>query len=90
MNHVPIFRFRLSGSHSIGRSALRRIWSAACRSDDVSVGREECGHAMYGDSAYVYSLYGPPRTPNGAEIEQRLRESLVAALPRATIAITRL
>lgn len=90
MNHVAIFRFRLSGGHSIGRAALQTIWSAACRSNDVSVGRENSGPAVYGEPSHIYSLYGPPRMPNGSDIERRLHDSLAAALPKATIAITRL
>ena len=85
---VALYRFRLSGRHSIGAVELRRLWAAACRNDNVTVSR--MSNAGYGDAGHVYSLCGPPRMPDGLEIEKRLRESLIAALPRATIMLIRM
>ena len=83
-----IYRFRLGANYSIGRSELLRLWAAACRSDDVSVTRIEStfGHAEKG---YIYSLQGPPKVPDSAEIRQRISASLTAALPKASIVIQR-
>jgi hypothetical protein len=86
--HIALFRFRLHGGHSIGAIELRRLWASACRSDNVSVSRVAA--PGNGGAGYMYSLCGPPRMPDGPEIEKRLRQSLVTALPKATIALIRL
>jgi len=85
---VALFRFRLSGGQSIGAVELRRLWSAACRSDNVSVSR--VAQSSNGEAGYMYSLCGPPRLPDGSEIEKRLRQSLTTALPKATIVLIRM
>lgn len=85
---VALYRFRLSSGHSIGAVELRRLWAAACRNNNVTVSR--ISNSGYGDAGHVYSLFGPPRMPDGIEIEKRLRTSLITALPKATIMLIRM
>ena len=90
MKHpAVVFRFRLSGGQSIGPKELRRLWAAACGSEDVSVSRVVSAWGC-GDVGYTYSLCGPARVVTSPEIEKRTRESLVAALPKANIVLTRM
>jgi hypothetical protein len=84
---VALFRFRLRAGQSIGAVELRRLWSAACRSNDVSVRR--VADSVNGTGGYTYSLCGPPRMPVDLETEKRLRQSLATALPKATIVLVR-
>ncbi|MEP6484007.1 MAG: hypothetical protein ABJB01_06125 [Rudaea sp.] len=86
--HLAIFRFRLSVGHSIGRVELKKLWAAACRSDDVSVSRVESASG-FGEMGHTYSLQGPARMPDGAEIEQRIRSALNTLRPKATIVLIR-
>ena len=85
---VALYRFRLTGGQSIGAIELRRLWAAACRNDNVSVSR--VAEASHGEGSHVYSLLGPPRLPDCNEIEKRLRQSLMTALPKATIVLIRM
>lgn len=85
---VALYRFRLASGHSIGRSELFNLWSAACRSRDVSVTRVD-STSGFGESGHTYSLWGSAQM-RGPEIEKRIRDSLVAALPKATIVLTHL
>lgn len=85
---IALHRFRLTAGHSISRTQLFNLWAAACRSRDVSVTRVESGSG-FGESGHTYSVWGSAQM-RGPEIEQRLRDSLVAALPKATIVLTTL
>jgi hypothetical protein len=85
---IAIFRFRLASGHSIGRSELFKLWSAACRSPAVSVTRVE-SPSGFGERGHTYSLWGSAQM-GSPEIERRMRDSLAAALPKATIILTHL
>jgi hypothetical protein len=86
-HYIPLFRFRLGTGQSIGPTALRRLWSTACGSDDVNVTRET-RDAGYGEQSHTYSLCGPSNTANLANIEARLRRLLAATALTATITLT--
>jgi hypothetical protein len=81
-----LFLFRLSGGQSIGPSALRRLWSTACGTDDVQVTRETRETA---NSApiHTYTLCGPA-SANVLNIESRLRRLFAEAALTATITPT--
>jgi hypothetical protein len=81
-HHIALFSFRLSGGRSIGPSALRKLWSSACDSDDVKVSRVTSGQ---GDTVHTYSLCASPRTANLQAVEIRLRGLLEQTLPSAAI-----
>ena len=85
---VALYRFRLSSGYSIGKSELLNLWSAACRSREVAVTRVESASG-FGEKGHTYSLWGSAQM-RGPEIERRIRDSLVAALPKATIVLTHL
>jgi hypothetical protein len=90
MKHPAVlFRFRLSGGQSIGPDELRRLWAIACGSEEVSVSRVVSAWGS-GDIGHTYSLCGPARVVASPEIEQRTRDSLTAALPKANIVLTRM
>jgi hypothetical protein len=84
--HVPLFLFRLTSGQSIGPSALRRLWSTACGTDDVTVSREtrETGAST---PIHTYTLCGPAST-NVSNIEGRLRRLLAEAALTASITPT--
>ena len=87
MRHsVPLFLFRLNNGQSIGPSALRRLWSDACGTDDVLVSREtrESGP---GAPIHTYTLSGPANV-NVLNIEGRLRRLFAEAALTATITPT--
>jgi hypothetical protein len=88
-HHIALFRFRLSAAQSIGPAALRKLWSAACGSNDVNVCRVTSGLG-YGDTGRSYSLWAPPNTANLWAIETRLRELLADTFPSAAINLTTL
>ena len=85
---AALFHFRLSGGHGIGRRELLRLWSAACHSSDVGVSRVESGNVS-GEPAHTYSLFGPIKQLDLHEVETRMRESLMTALPKATFVLSR-
>lgn len=85
---VALFRFRLASGHSISRSDLLKLWSAACRAREVAVTRVESASG-FGETGHTYSLWGSAQM-RGPEIEKRIRDSLVAALPNAQIVLTHL
>lgn len=82
-----MFRFRLSNNQTIGPVLLRKLWSAACHSDNVQVSRVPSG-AGYGDRGYVYSLWAAPNTPNLHAVEVQLQRLLTETIPAATIQLT--
>lgn len=77
---VPQFRFRLRHDVSIGPAALKRLWAAACGSEDVTVLREATRTAN-GDSAYRYCLCAPPYLFDVARVEARLLKNLQSTFP---------
>lgn len=81
--HVPLFLFRLSNGQSIGPSALRRLWSSACGTDDVTVSRETRETGINAP-VHTYTLCGPAST-NLSNIEGRLRRLLADAALTASI-----
>ena len=84
MRHsVPLFLFRLNNGQSIGPSALRRLWSDACGTNDVMVSRETRDSAL-GAPIHTYTLSGPANV-NVLNIEGRLRRLFADAALTATI-----
>lgn len=77
---VPQFRFHLRREVSIGPMALKRLWAAACGSEDITVLREATRTAM-GDSAYRYCPCGPPHLFDLARVEARLLKILQSTFP---------
>jgi hypothetical protein len=84
---VALFHFRLGANHGIGRVQLLHLWSAACRSNEVAVSRVESGSGH--GKMHTYSLLGPPKNLNIQEVEDRTRDSLTRALPKATFVLSR-
>lgn len=86
-NPVVLFHFRLDASRGIGRTELLKLWSAACRSNDVAVSRVESSGGFR--KTHTYSLLGPPKNVNIEDAENRMHDSLSAALPKATFVLHR-
>jgi hypothetical protein len=86
---IPLFQFRLRNGVSIGPSALRRIWSTASGSSEVTVSRElrRIGTER---TDHVYSLSGPANLFDLPTVETRLRHLLQDALTQAYIELRRL
>lgn len=87
--HVALFRFRLSDSHTISPSLLRKSWSEACGSNDVKVTRVESGSG-YGERGHIYSLWASPHTRDVRVIEVKIEHLLQKLLPAALIKLTHL
>lgn len=87
--HVPQFQFRLRHGSSIGPVALKRLWSAACGCDDVTVSREPA-RAASDRTGYRYSLWGPPHRFDLVAVEARLQLTLRARFPEAHVMLFRL
>ena len=87
VNPVALFHFRLGASHGIGRVQLLSLWSAACQSKEVAVSRAESGSGH--GKTHTYSLLGPPKNLNIQEVENRLHDSLVRALPKTRLVLNR-
>jgi hypothetical protein len=88
-NHIPLFQFRLSSGQSIGPGMLRRLWAAACSTEDVTVSRE-IRKLGYGRQGHVYSLCGSPKMADLPNVEVRLRRLLQDNASSATVTLTRL
>jgi len=88
VHHTILFQFRLSSSQSIGPRALRRLWSRACQSADVSVQRE-IRTLGFGKSVPTYALCGPSRLDDLPVIEARLRHLLAESGLVATFSTVR-
>ena len=79
---VPIFRIRLRNGGSIGPDPLRRLWSIALGSQEVSVSRDE---GRPGQTAahqtYTVSAIAVPRDIKTIEVTLRrlLQDRLAAA-----------
>lgn len=86
-DHITLFRFRLAKGQSISPKVLRTMWSDACRSNDVSVGRSNAGSG-FGEDMHTYLLLGSPKMQNLADIEVRMQKSLAQLSPSATIRLT--
>jgi hypothetical protein len=86
---VPLFQFRLRNGMSIGPVALRRIWSTASGSTEVTVARElrRIGTER---TDHVYSLSGPANLVDLPTVESRLRHLLQDALTQSYIDLKRL
>jgi hypothetical protein len=79
---LPIFRIRFRNGGSIGPALLRRIWSLALGSEDVSVSRDE-GRPRQTPAyhTYVVSAIAIPRDMKGVETTLRrlLQDRLAVA-----------
>lgn len=79
---LPIFRIRFRNGGSIGPALLRRLWSLALGSEDVSVSRDE-GRPRQTPAyhTYVVSAIAIPRDMKGVETTLRrlLQERLAVA-----------
>lgn len=84
---VALFHFRLRASDGIGRVELLNLWSAACQSNEVAVTRRESGSGH--GKMHTYSLLGPSKNLNIQEVENRMRDSLIKALPKASLALSK-
>lgn len=67
-SHIALFRFTLLSGQSIGPTSLRQLWSRACGTTDVDVGRQSLPGGRY-----TYSLYASQQLTNLAAVERRLR-----------------
>lgn len=84
-NPVALLHFRLNAAQGIGRVELLRLWSQACRSTDVAVSRAESGQGH--GRTHTYSLFGPARNLDIQDVENRIQDSLMKALPKATFVL---
>lgn len=80
---IPVFKFSLGQHQSIGPTQLQALWSRACQSSDVSVGRDP--PRLGADSNPVYALYASPAIENLPQVEQRLRMLLEQSHLRASV-----
>lgn len=84
MSHQALlFRFTLGNDQSIGPAALKRLWSRACETPDVSVGRSQ---GLRSTDKPTYSLYAPQHLADLPQIELRLRRILEESNLRASLA----
>jgi hypothetical protein len=86
-NLVALFHFRLDTHHGIGRRELLKLWSEACRSDEVDVSRVESAGSSR--KTHTYSLLGSAKNVNIQDAENRIHDSLLKALPKATFVLRR-
>lgn len=86
---VPIFRIRLRNGASIGPELLKRLWSLAAGSDDVTVSRDagRVGHVSIHHTYVVSALSAPIDI---GSVESNLRRLLQERLAAAHIELTRL
>ena len=86
---LPIFRLRLRNGASIGPVLLKRLWSLATESEEVSVSRDagRPGHASV-HQTYFVSAAGTPW--DVATVETNLRRLLQERLSAAHVELTRL
>jgi hypothetical protein len=88
-NLIPLYLCRLSRGRSIGPSALRKLWSIACGSDDVRV-RRVATETPGDELDCLYSFSGPSSKANSPLVEARLRQLLTEMSPTAAIRLTSL
>ncbi|MBR0345320.1 MAG: hypothetical protein IJI03_08680 [Rudaea sp.] len=84
---VALFHFRLNADHGIGRVELLKLWAQACHSTEVSVSRVESGSGS--GKVHTYSLFGPTKNLDIRDAENRMRDSLAKALPKAALVLRR-
>lgn len=86
---LPIFRLRLRNGASVGPVLLKRLWSLAAESEEVSVSRDagRPGHES-ANHMYIVSATGVPR--DVATVETNLRRLLQERLSAAHVDLTRL
>lgn len=82
-NQIPVFKFSLGQHQSIGPTQLQALWSRACQSTEVSVGRDP--QRLGADNNPVYSLYASSRIENLPQVERRLRMLLDESKLRASV-----
>ncbi|MGN6521539.1 MAG: hypothetical protein ACTHK2_19205 [Dokdonella sp.] len=83
------FQFRLARGLSIGPTALKHLWSAACGCGDVAVSREPT-RTDEERSGHRYSLWAPPHRFDPAVVEDRLRATLEARFSKGGVMLFRL
>ncbi|MFC4821357.1 hypothetical protein ACFO6Q_13565 [Dokdonella ginsengisoli] len=86
----PVFQFRLWDGHSIGPAALKRMWSAACDDEKVSVSRTWVGTSHSGVPKYLYCLHPPSLVFNRTLAESRMILYLRARYPSMPVVLQRL
>ena len=84
-HQIALFTFTLGSAESIGPQALRRLWSIASGTANVSVGRKET-HWDKGNRP-VYTLYAPQSLGNLRDVELRLRRALEDAHLHASLTV---
>lgn len=67
---IAMFTFTLGLDQSIGPAQLRALWTQACQSREVSVGRS---HGSGPNGKPTYSLYAPQHLVDLPQVERRLR-----------------
>ena len=86
---LPIFRIRLRNGASIGPVLLRRLWSLALGSQDVSVARDQGRPGQIAAyQTYIVSAIGIPG--DVTRVETALRQLLQERLAVAHIELTRM
>jgi hypothetical protein len=88
-SQVPLFQFRLRNGVSIGPIVLRRIWTTASGSSEVTVARE-LRRVGTERTDHVYSLSGPANLFDLPTVETRLKLLLQDALALAYVELKRL
>ena len=80
-HQIALFRFTLSPHQSIGPAQLQALWATACRTPNVSVGRDR------GPSGGppTYALYASQHLDDMPMVEQRLRRLLDECKLRASV-----
>jgi hypothetical protein len=86
---VSIFRLKFRDGTSIGPALLKRIWSLAAGSEDVSVSRDSAPHGLSSmHASYIVGAFVLPR--NLDEIEANLRRLLQDRLSGTYVELRRL
>jgi hypothetical protein len=86
---LPIFHLRLRNGASIGPALLRRLWSLAAESEDVSVARDP-GRPAHASIRHTYVVSAPGVPWDVAGVETKLRSLLQERLSAAHVELTRL
>lgn len=79
---IAMFKFTLGQGQSIGPAQLRALWSRACESGEVSVGRS---HGAGPAGKPTYSLYASQQLKGLPQVEMRLRKLLEEHQLRASL-----
>jgi hypothetical protein len=86
---LPIFRLRLRNGVSIGPTLLKRIWSLAAGSENVSVARD-AGRPGQASLHHTYVVRAACAPADVATVESNLRRLLQERLSAAHVELTRL